>query len=101
MRALRDKRGIAAHDFPEAPADPVALDRGADLPGDREAEAGRGGGGPPARPQHEGLARTPGPLRGGEEVPPLSQPLHAAAAAAAAAYADSRFRPRARRAVST
>src|ERR1700741_5544360 len=99
MAALGAKRGLAAHDFPQAPPPPVALDRGADLLRYGEAEAGCGGIAALARLQHEGAGRNPRTLRGGEEIRPFSQPLHAEGRASA--QADSRLRPRERRALST
>src|SRR5581483_5272618 len=86
------------HHLTQPPPHPIALDRVADLARHREADADRSV--VPARPrlQHKSRGRDLASCRRGQEIRPLPQALHGGSEKASA---DSRLRPRLRRAATT
>src|SRR5262249_12026071 len=89
------------HDFAQSTPDAIALDRIADLLRHRKADPWRSCVG--ARPglQDEFRRGGPGARRGAEKIRPLPQSFHGSGHPGQPIQALSRFRPRARRALST
>ena len=89
------------HDFTQAPANPVSLDRRTDLTRHSEADAHGSAIPPLANLQHEGGCGCLGSACGSQEIPAVPQSLHGDAGLPRETHALSRLRPRERRAATT
>jgi len=92
--------GQQPNNLPQSPADPITLDGISDLFRDRKAESCRACVTAVACLQHERCGRRLGPGRRGQKVRPLPQSFHESKARGGFGrrQADSRLRPRPRRA---
>jgi hypothetical protein len=98
---LEPSRVRKPHDFAQSPPYAIPLDRIADLLRHRKADPWRSCVDTRPSLQYECRRGGPGARRGAEKIRPLPQSFHGSGQRYEARQALSRFRPRARRALST